>query len=144
MNFVLYIGLCICFDGQEVHFLILFLLMCMCVYHICLGACGGQRNVLDTLHLELQVAVSCTKRVLVTDLGSPGKPQSLPPVTPFLQQGYTYHPSQIVLPTGVLTYKPTGVIFMIMAHTIHKCIWEQNTYTHEINKCKKYLNLQNP
>jgi hypothetical protein len=38
---------------------------CLYVYHVCAGASGGQKRVLDSLELKLQVVVSYLMSVLV-------------------------------------------------------------------------------
>lgn len=70
MNFVLYVGYVYALmDEKYIFYFILVLVICMYVYHVYIGAYGGQRSALDTLHLEM--TMSCPKRVLGTKLGSP-------------------------------------------------------------------------
>lgn len=37
----------------------IYLFLCVCMYHVCAGACGVQKRVSDPLGLEVQKVVSC-------------------------------------------------------------------------------------
>ena len=46
---------------------------CVSIWHRCMGACGGQKRVLDPLEPKLQAVVSFLKWVLGIELGFSGR-----------------------------------------------------------------------